>query len=151
MLHNAVHSCTQDSPELSKDLSGASIVPQMVENQPWISCSRPVNVKLYLRSASVGMHGLWFSEHLQIQVQVQVKPMFQYQRRNPPLAPHRPIADDGQIWAPTTATGSSQAHSWLQAPKSQIQLCLERQALWPLQKALGPICALLAPAYDRWR
>jgi hypothetical protein len=113
VLHNVVHSCTHDSPELSKDLSGASIVPQMVENQPWISCSRPVNVKLYLRSASVGMHGLWFSEHLQIQVQVQVKPMFQYQRRNPPLAPHRPIADDGQIWAPTTATGSSQAHSWL--------------------------------------
>ena len=151
MLHNVVHSCTHDSPELSKDLSGASIVPQMVENQPWISCSRPVNVKLYLRSASVDMHGLWFSEHLQIQVQVQVKPMFQYQRRNPPLAPHRPIADDGQIWAPTTATGSSQAHSWLQASKSQIQLYLARQALWPLQKALGPICALLAPAYDRWR
>ena len=151
MLHNVVHSCTHDSPELSKDLSGASIVPQMVETQPWISSSRPVNVKLYLRSASVDMHGLWFSEHLQIQVQVQVKPMFQYQRRNPPLAPHRPIADDGQIWAPTTATGSSQAHSWLQASKSQIQLCLERQALWPLQIALGPICALLAPAYDRWR
>ena len=115
MLHNVVHSCTHDSLELSKDLSGASIVPQMVEIQPWISSSRPVNVKLYLRSASVDMHGLWFSEHLQIQVQtqVQVKPMFQYQRRNPPLAPHRPIADDGQIWAPTTATGSSQAHSWL--------------------------------------
>ncbi len=145
MLHNVVHSCTHDSPELSKDLSGASIVPQMVENQPWISCSRPVNVKLYLRSASVGMHGLWFSEHLQIQVQTQVKPLFQYQRRNPPLAPHR------QIWASTPATGSSQAHSWLQASKSQIQLCLERQALWPLRKALGPICALLAPAYDRWR
>ena len=151
MLHNVVHSCTHDSPELSKDLSGASIVPQMVENQPWISCSRPVNVKLYLRSASVDMHGLWFSEHLQIQVQVQVKPMFQYQRRNPTLAPHRPIADDGQIWAPTTATGSSQAHSWLQASKSQIQLYLDRQALWPLQIALGPICALLIPEYARWR
>ena len=145
MLHNVVHSCTHDSPELSKDLSGASIVPQMVENQPWISCSRPVNVKLYLRSASVDMHGLWFSEHLQIQVHTQVKPLFQYQRRNPPLAPHR------QIWAPTPATGSSQAHSWLQASKSQIQLYLARQDLWPLQTALGPICALLAPAYDRWR
>ena len=130
MLHNVVHSCTHDSPELSKDLSGASIVPQMVENQPWISCSRPVNVKLYLRSASVGMHGLWFSEHLQVQTQtqVQVKPLFQYQRRNPPLAPHR-----------------------LQASKSQIQVCLERLALWRLQTALGPICALLASAYDRWR
>ena len=149
--HNVVHSCTHDSPELSKDLSGASIVPQMVETQPWISCSRPVNVKLYLRSASVDMHGLWFSEHLQIQVQTQVKPLFQYQRRNPPLAPHRPIADDGQIWAPTTATGSSQAHHWLQASKSQIQLCLETQALWPLRKALGPICALQTQAYDRWR
>ena len=157
MLHNVVHSCTHDSPELSKDLSGASIVPQMVETQPWISSSRPVNVKLYLRSASVDMHGLWFSEHLQIQVQVQVKPMFQYQRRNPPLAPHRPIAgsrlpshrsnstwqgklyglckklwdpsvhswprhmtdgdDDGQIWAPTPATGSSRAQNWLQLSK----------------------------------
>ena len=93
MLHNVVHSCTHDSLELSKDLSGASIVPQMVEIQPWISSSRPVNVKLYLRSASVDMHGLWFSEHLQIQTQaqtqakaqVQVKPLFQYQRRHPPL------------------------------------------------------------------
>ena len=133
VLHNVVHSCTHDSPELSKDLSGASIVPQMVENQPWISCSRPVNVKLYLRSASVGMHGLWFSEHLQIQVQVQVKPMFQYQRRNPPLAPHRPIADDGQIWAPTTATGSSQAQNWLEASKSQIQVsCLVLSCLLTL-------------------
>ena len=137
VLHNVVHSCTHDSPELSKDLSGASIVPQMVENQPWISCSRPVNVKLYLRSASVDMHGLWFSEHLQIQVQTQVKPLFQYQRRGPPLAPHR------QIWAQTPATGSSQAHSWLQASKSQIQLYLARQALWPLQKALGPILSLI--------
>ena len=56
----------------------------MLETQPWISSSRPVNVKLYLRYASVDMHGLWFSEHLQIQVQTQVKPLFQYQRRNPP-------------------------------------------------------------------
>ena len=109
MLHNVVHSCTHDSLELSKDLSGASIVPQMVEIQPWISSSRPVNVKLYLRSASVDMHGLWFSEHLQIQAQTQVKaqfqvkPLFQYQRRHPQLAP-------------TPANGSSQAHHWLQSP-----------------------------------
>ena len=123
MLHNVVHSCTHDSPELSKDLSGASIVPQMVEIQPWISSSRPVNVKLYLRSASVDMHGLWFSEHLQIQAQTQVKaqfqvkPLFQYQRRHPPLAPHRP------------RTGSN-------PPKGEIQACLERHAPWPLRKAL---------------
>ena len=83
----------------------------MLEPQPWISSSRPVNVKLYLRSASVDMHGLWFSEHLQIQVQTQVKPLFQYQRRNPPLAPNR------QIWAPTPATGSSRAQNWLQLSK----------------------------------
>ena len=67
----------------------------MVEIQPWISSSRSVNVKPYLRSASVDMHELWFSEHLQIQTQaqtqtqakaqVQVKPLFQYQRRHPPL------------------------------------------------------------------
>ena len=96
MLHNVVHSCTHDSPELSKDLSGASIVPQMVETQPWISCSRPVNVKLYLRSASVDMHGLWFSEHLQIQVQTQVQT--------------GPGQDPVSVSAPESATGSSQAN-----------------------------------------
>ena len=107
VLHNVVHSCTHDSPELSKDLSGASIVPQMVEIQPWISSSRPVNVKLYLRSASVEMHGLWFNEHLQIQVQTQaqfqVELLFLYQRLHLPLTSRRP------------RTGASPPNSEIQA------------------------------------
>ena len=59
--------------------------------------------------------------------------------------------DDGQIWAPTTATGSSHAQSWLQPSKREIQACLERHAPWPLRKALEPICALQTPGYDRWQ